>query len=70
MSRRGRGHGGTGARRRTAAAFAVAALALGAAGCTTLDNAIAKVPWFTTMSQQVVVRPFEGLSREADTWVC
>ena len=60
MSRRGRGHGGTGARRRTAAAFAVAALALGAAGCTTLDNAIAKVPWFTTMSQQVVVRPFEA----------
>jgi len=43
-----------------AAAAAVLALALGAAGCTTLDNAIAKVPWFTTMQQQVVVRPFEA----------
>ena len=46
-------------RRRWAAAVAVG-LGLGAAGCTTLDNAIATVPWFTTMSQQVVVRPFEG----------
>jgi mono/diheme cytochrome c family protein len=38
-----------------------AALALGltAAGCTTLDNAIAKVPWFTTMRDQPAVRPFE-----------
>jgi mono/diheme cytochrome c family protein len=40
---------------------AVAALGLGAAfsGCTTLDNALAKIPWFTTMQRQVVVRPFE-----------
>ena len=60
--RRARGHGGTGARGRSGAAAVVSALALalGAAGCTTLDNAIAKVPWFTTMQQQVVVRPFEA----------
>jgi len=57
--RRARGHGGTGARSGAVAAAALA-LALGAAGCTTLDNAIAKVPWFTTMQQQVVVRPFEA----------
>jgi len=45
---------------RRALAAAVAALAgLGAAGCTTLDNAIARISWFTTMSDQVVVRPFE-----------
>jgi mono/diheme cytochrome c family protein len=47
-------------RRRWAAAAAGAVLGFAASGCTTLDNAIAKVPWFTTMSQQVVVRPFEG----------
>jgi mono/diheme cytochrome c family protein len=47
-------------RRAGAAAAAGALLALVATGCTTLDNAIAKVPWFTTMSQQVAVRPFEG----------
>jgi mono/diheme cytochrome c family protein len=35
-------------------------LALGAAGCTTLDNAVGKVPWFTTMRDQVVTRPFEA----------
>jgi len=60
--RRARRHGGTGARGRAGAAAVVSALALalGAAGCTTLDNAIAKVPWFTTMQQQVVVRPFEA----------
>jgi hypothetical protein len=34
-------------------------LALGAAGCTTLDNALARVPWFTNMADQVAVRPFE-----------
>jgi mono/diheme cytochrome c family protein len=28
-------------------------------GCTTLDRAVAKVPWFTTMRDQVAVRPFE-----------
>jgi len=52
---------GAQAHKRTGAQLcALAALALGAAGCTTLDNAIAKVPWFTTMQQQVVVRPFEA----------
>lgn len=29
-------------------------------GCTTLDKAIGKVPLFTTMRDQVAVRPFEG----------
>jgi mono/diheme cytochrome c family protein len=45
--------------RRSLAAATAALLALGGAGCTTLDNTIARVPWFTTMSDQVVVRPFE-----------
>jgi hypothetical protein len=49
--------------RRPAAAGAALALAVAAAGCTTLDNAIAKVPWFTTMSRQVAVRPFEAPPR-------
>jgi len=40
-------------------ALLVAALALSAAGCTTLDRAIGKVPWFTTMRDQISVRPFE-----------
>jgi mono/diheme cytochrome c family protein len=40
-------------------ALLVAALALSAAGCTTLDRAIGKVPWFTTMRDQASVRPFE-----------
>ena len=43
-----------------AAAATALALGLGAGGCTALDNAIGKVPWFTTMQQQVVVRPFEA----------
>ena len=46
--------------RRPLAAAAALVLALGAGGCTALDNAIAKVPWFTTMQQQVAVRPFEA----------
>lgn len=46
--------------RRPWAVAGALALGLGAAGCTTLDNAIGKVPWFTTMQQQVVVRPFEA----------
>ncbi|HXY69606.1 MAG TPA: cytochrome c [Gemmatimonadales bacterium] len=49
---------GTGAA--VAALGAALLLAAGATGCTTLDNAIAKVPWFTTMQQQVAVRPFEA----------
>ncbi len=36
-----------------------AGLALAAGGCTTVDRAVGKVPWFTTMRDQVAVRPFE-----------
>jgi len=56
--RRARGHGGTGARMGVPAG--VVLLSLAATGCTALDNAIGKVPWFTTMQQQVAVRPFEA----------
>ena len=35
------------------------ALALAAMGCTTLDKAVGKVPWFTTMRDQPAIRPFE-----------
>lgn len=28
-------------------------------GCTTLDKAVGKVPWFTTMRDQPAIRPFE-----------
>jgi mono/diheme cytochrome c family protein len=35
-------------------------LTLSLSGCTTLDNAVGKVPWFTTMRDQVVTRPFEA----------
>jgi mono/diheme cytochrome c family protein len=56
---RARGHGGAGARRVPALAVALLAGAA-AAGCTTLDNAIARISWFTTMQQQVAVRPFES----------
>ncbi len=45
--------------RKRAATAAALALALASSACTTLDNAIAKVPWFTTMNRQVAVRPFE-----------
>jgi len=48
---------------RRALALAVALLGLGAAGCTTLDNAVARVPWFTDMAHQVAVRPFEAPPR-------
>jgi mono/diheme cytochrome c family protein len=37
----------------------VLALALAATGCTTLDKAVGKVPWFTTMRDQPAIRPFE-----------
>ncbi len=46
-------------------AVAALGLALVTAGCTTLDNAIALVPWFTTMSRQAAVRPFEAPPRQA-----
>ena len=45
--------------RRLAATAALVALGAWTSGCTTMDNAIAKVPWFTTMQHQVAVRPFE-----------
>ena len=63
--RRARRHGGTEARLSRGAAAAGFVLALSAAGCTTLDNAIAKVPWFTNMEHQVAVRPFEAPPRAA-----
>jgi len=34
-------------------------LVLAGAGCTTLDKAVGKVPWFTTMRDQPAIRPFE-----------
>src|SRR5579872_445691 len=39
---------------------ALLALMLTVSACTTLDRAIGKVPWFTTMRDQPNVRPFEG----------
>lgn len=45
--------------RRLPAAVAALVLALGSAACTTLDNLVAKVPWFTTMRDQPAVQPFE-----------
>jgi mono/diheme cytochrome c family protein len=45
--------------RRTSLAAVAALLALGASGCTTLDRTIARFRWFTTMDDQVLVRPFE-----------
>jgi mono/diheme cytochrome c family protein len=38
---------------------ATLALVLAALGCTTLDKAVGKVPWFTTMRDQPAIRPFE-----------
>jgi mono/diheme cytochrome c family protein len=43
-------------RLRTVGALALTAAAL---GCTTLDKAVGKVPWFTTMRDQPAIRPFE-----------
>ncbi len=51
--------GRPGARRAALAAAAVAALSLGASACTTLDNAIARVWWFTTMARQPAIKPFQ-----------
>ena len=53
-ARRHRGTGVRAALRAGAAAFALAAM-----GCTTLDKAVGKVPWFTTMRDQPAIRPFE-----------
>ena len=41
-----------------AVGLTVGLLAVG--GCTTLDRAIGAVPWFTTMRDQVAIRPFEN----------
>jgi mono/diheme cytochrome c family protein len=49
---------------RPAALAATLSLALALSGCTTLDRAVGKVPWFTTMRDQVAVRPFEGPGRK------
>ncbi len=57
-----RTHGRTDARTH-GAVWAALVLALAGSGCTTLDNAIAKVPWFTNMAKQVAVRPFEAQPR-------
>jgi mono/diheme cytochrome c family protein len=38
-----------------------ASFALALSGCTTLDRAVGKVPWFTTMRDQAAVRPFEAV---------
>jgi mono/diheme cytochrome c family protein len=48
-------------------ALLVAALALATAGCTTLDRAVGKVPWFTTMRDQIAVRPFEPVPGDTNT---
>jgi mono/diheme cytochrome c family protein len=45
-----------------------ALLLLTAAGCTTLDRAVGKVPWFTTMRDQINVRPFEGPGRNGSPY--
>lgn len=39
---------------------ALVLFALSSSACTTLDKAIAKVPIFTDMHDQVAIRPFEG----------
>ena len=56
------GHRRTGvpsSRLRAASCFVALALALAAAGCSTLDKAVGTVPWFTTMRDQPSIRPFE-----------
>ncbi|MEK7668794.1 MAG: cytochrome c [Gemmatimonadota bacterium] len=44
---------------RTASRLGALALLLAAADCSTLDKAVGKVPWFTTMRDQPAIRPFE-----------
>jgi mono/diheme cytochrome c family protein len=46
-------------RGRTAVAAALALAVIAAMGCSTLDKAVGKVPWFTTMRDQPAIRPFE-----------
>jgi mono/diheme cytochrome c family protein len=52
-----RAYGRTGVR--WGAAACALAVGLAAAGCTSLDKAVGKVPWFTTMRDQPAIRPFE-----------
>ena len=51
--------GGPGSHLRAGALFAALSLALAAGACTTLDKAVGKVPWFTTLRDQPAIRPFE-----------
>ena len=46
----------------------LSALLLAASGCTTFDRAVGKVPWFTTMRDQVAIRPFEGPGRNGSPY--
>jgi len=46
--------------RRTAPVL-LAVLTLASSACTTLDRAVGTVPWFTTMRDQIAVRPFEAI---------
>lgn len=41
-------------------ALLAAVLLLAAAGCTRFDRAVGRVPWFSTMRDQVAIRPFEA----------
>jgi mono/diheme cytochrome c family protein len=45
--------------RRTGFLLGALVLVLAAAACTTLDKAVGRVPWFTTMRDQPAIRPFE-----------
>lgn len=42
--------------------YAASAMAL-VVGCTTFDRAVGLVPWFTTMRDQIAIRPFEAPQR-------
>ena len=57
---RAQGHSGAGWRGLVRAAVPLCLCAALLSGCTTLDRAIGLVPIFSTMRNQVAVRPFEG----------
>lgn len=59
MSRRTGGQ----AVRRSGGVAAAAAMMLALGSCTTLDKAVGAVPMFTTMRDQVAIRPFEDPTR-------
>jgi mono/diheme cytochrome c family protein len=48
-------------------ALLAAALLLAAAGCTRFDRAVGAVPWFSTMRDQVAVRPLEAAPGDSAT---